>query len=135
MSEIVPHVYLSSIVYAKDLYWLKKQKISNILIIGQLQKYFPLKFQYKCILIEDKPENDISQYFEECIQYIDQVVAQNKNILVHCYGGQSRSVSIIIAYVMRKLSIDAEKAFNYVKERHPRAEPNHGFLNQLKTFK
>lgn len=34
MSEIVPHVYLSSVVYAKDSYWLKKNQISNILIIG-----------------------------------------------------------------------------------------------------
>ncbi|CAD8086170.1 unnamed protein product [Paramecium primaurelia] len=134
MSEIIPHVYLSSIVYAKDQNWLTKNQIQNILIIGDLPQYFPSKFSYKCIQIEDKPETNIKQYFEECIEYIDSIIAQNKNILVHCYGGQSRSVTIITAYIIRKLRLNSLRALNYVKQKHARAEPNQGFLDQLKTF-
>jgi atypical dual specificity phosphatase len=59
MSEIIPHVYLSSVVYAKDSYWLKKNKITHILTIGNLESYFPDKFKYKRIQIEDKPESNI----------------------------------------------------------------------------
>ena len=47
MSLIEPHLYLSSIVYAKDKYWLKKNNIKNILVIGNLELYFPRLFKYK----------------------------------------------------------------------------------------
>ena len=59
MSLIEPHLFLSSIVYAKDKYWLKQNKIKNILVIGNLELYFPRLFKYKQVKIEDKPENNI----------------------------------------------------------------------------
>ncbi|CAD8100820.1 unnamed protein product [Paramecium sonneborni] len=133
MSEIIPHLFLSSVVYAKDQYWLNKNQIKNILIIGDLPIYFPSQFSYKCIDIEDKPENNLKQYFEECIDYIDSIIDQNKNILVLLWGLKSISDYYNSIYY-KLLRINSLRALNYVKQKHSRAESNSGFLDQLKMF-
>lgn len=74
-------------------------------------------------MILDKPDTQIIEYFKECHSYIDEVLSNlnniiwdaNKPILVHCYGGQSRSVTIVISYVMAKMNLSFQDSYNFVK--------------------
>src|SRR5579875_2554357 len=50
----------------------------------------------KLNIYQNKPMIEIGYHF------IDEAVRNNKNILVHCYAGMSRSVSVIIYYLMKK---------------------------------
>ena len=38
----------------------------------------------------------------ECVQWIDQRIARGHRVLVHCAEGNSRSVSVVIAYLLYK---------------------------------
>jgi len=58
---------------------------------------------------------------------------ENK-ILVHCFAGRSRSVAIILAYLMYKLRIPLSVALLHVRQFRASANPNIGFINQLKAF-
>lgn len=58
---------------------------------------------------------------------------ENK-ILVHCFAGRSRSVAIILAYLMYKLRIPLSVALLHVRQFRANANPNNGFINQLKAF-
>jgi dual specificity MAP kinase phosphatase len=49
-------------------------------------------------------------------------------------AGISRSATIAIAYVMKKLSLTCPEATKFVKDRHPIAEPNIGFMYQLEYY-
>ena len=65
---------------------------------------------------EWQEENEIKlnffRYFDDCIGFIEKaLVIPKNNVLVHCYYGVSRSSTIVIAYLMRKLSISYEKAY------------------------
>jgi protein-tyrosine phosphatase len=41
--------------------------------------------------------------------------------------GKSRSASIVISYLMKKLNIDYEEAFKIVQSQRKLAQPNNGF--------
>lgn len=56
MSNISPYLYLASIVYAKDRYWLKKNQIHYILVVGDLPTFYPNQFQYKKISVLDQKD-------------------------------------------------------------------------------
>ena len=131
MNEILPNIVLGSQIGAKCLDKMKKIGITNVLMVGyMLFVYFPKNFEYKCIEINDKIEEDILPIFIPCINYID----KNVKTFVHCSQGKSRSSSVVIAYVMLKKQINYEEAFNFVKSKRDCISPNSGFVAQLKEF-
>lgn len=59
---------------------------------------------------------------------------QEKGVLVHCLAGVSRSVTITVAYLMAKLNMSLNDAFNLVRARKTNVAPNFHFMEQLHTF-
>lgn len=62
-------------------------------------------------------------------------------ILVHCIAGVSRSVSIVLAYLIRDKGMSYEQAYQCVKSRRSivspyftQISPNDGFIRQLKQY-
>jgi len=132
-SLIINRLYLGSIGAAKNLEWLKSNGISHILCVaGGINRYYPKQFEYKVIEINDAPNEDISVYFNECSDFIDNAL-KNKNgkVLVHCFAGMSRSVTVVSAYLMLKQQIFAVPALKFVKNKRSVANPNAGFIVQL----
>ena len=52
----------------------------------------------------DTLDYPINIHFEETFQFIEEMRQKNKNVLVHCHAGISRSVAIVCAYLMKKKS-------------------------------
>lgn len=87
----------------------------------------------------DKLKNQIGIYFNKPMievgyHFIDTAISTNKNILIHCMAGVSRSVSLVAYYLMKKYHIDYDKAITYIKNRRAVANPNESFKYQLKTY-
>ena len=57
--------------------------------------------------------------------------AAEGRVLVHCMAGRSRSVTLVIAYLMKHARMRLADAFAVVKARRPIALPNVGFWQQL----
>lgn len=88
-------------------------------------------------MVFDFETQNISQYFAESFEFIENALAQNEHnrVLVHCNAGISRSASFIIAYLLQKRVFKRYKdAYNYVKKARPVIEPNRGFEKQLISF-
>ena len=49
----------------------------------------------------DHENYNLAKDLETCIQFIKENIAENKNILVHCFAGISRSAAVVIAYLIR----------------------------------
>ncbi|KAH0943112.1 hypothetical protein HID58_002749 [Brassica napus] len=83
------------------------------------------------ILTED---TNLEAYFDECIHFIDEAKKQGGSVLVHCFVGKSRSVTIVVAYLMKKHGMTLTQALQHVQSIRPVANPNAGFIRQLQDL-
>ncbi|KAJ1694093.1 hypothetical protein LUZ63_010791 [Rhynchospora breviuscula] len=132
---IDPGLYLGSVGAALNKDKLKALNITHVLTVARsLQPAYPGEFIYKKIDVLDSPETRLEDYFEECINFIDEAISTGGNVLVHCFAGRSRSVTIVVAYLMKKHRMTREVAFSLVISKRSLAAPNSGFMRQLDNF-
>lgn len=55
--------------------------------------------------IADFQNQQIIQYFDSNFEWIEERIAEGRNILVHCAAGVSRSASFVIAYLIKKYNL------------------------------
>jgi Predicted protein-tyrosine phosphatase len=134
MSKILDNLYLSSVAEARNPKYIKNNKITHVLIAAKGLKQYFNSITYKQLNIADNPITMISHYFAEALKFIDEALAAGKTVLVHCLGGKSRSVSVVIAYLMFSQKKSFEDAYILVKTARRVANPNPGFISQLKAF-
>ncbi|KAB5577360.1 hypothetical protein PHYPO_G00208990 [Pangasianodon hypophthalmus] len=133
---IRPYLLLGSQDAAHDFGTLKKYKVTHILNVAYgVENAFSDLFVYKTLSILDLPDTDIISHLHECAQFIDQAKAEKGVVLVHCNNGVSRSVSVVIGYLMWREGQSFDDAFSQVKSSRPASCPNPGFIDQLKNFK
>ena len=63
--------------------------------------------------------------------FMNRVRMSGGKMLIHCKFGISRSVSFIIAYMVKYFGFNVKNALNYIKKRRKQINPNEGFLVQL----
>jgi len=63
--------------------------------------------------------------------FIHAALGSRGGVLVHCMAGVSRSVSMVLCFLMLKRDVRLVDALAHVKQRRPIACPNDGFARQL----
>ncbi|XP_057872659.1 dual specificity protein phosphatase 1 isoform X1 [Cryptomeria japonica] len=130
--EIEPGLFLGSIGAAQNKSVLKSLNVTHVLLVANaLEPAYPNDFKYKKVEVLDSVDTDLEQHFEECFTFIDEAKQEEGGVLVHCFAGRSRSVTIIVAYLMRTHRMSLCEALELVKSKRPQAAPNQGFLLQL----
>ncbi|XP_044484650.1 dual specificity protein phosphatase 1-like [Mangifera indica] len=133
--EIEPGLFLGSIGAASNKDALKGRNITHILTVANsLSPAHPHDFVYKIVGVSDKEDTNLSQYFDECIDFVDEAKRGGGGVLVHCFVGKSRSVTIVVAYLMKKHGMSLSEALKHVKSKRHQASPNPGFISQLQEF-
>lgn len=102
-----------------------------------MEMYFKeeLGIEYLKIPINDSKKTDILKHFVKSNSFIEKAVSSDAgNILIHCGAGASRSVSFLIAYMIFKYGMEYEECFDYVRKIRAVANPNDGFIRQLKDY-
>lgn len=134
ISKIIDGLYLGDIRCASNLKILKLHNIKYILnVTDDIPFFFKNNFEYARIPIKDKPDVDISVFFNHSSSYIENRI-RDGNIFIHCYAGISRSSSIVIAYLIIKKKYSYNDAYNLVKSKRPCIRPNKGFDYLLSRF-
>lgn len=135
MSEIISGLYLGGEETAINKELLKKNNVSVILnVTSHISFYHENEFTYHRIPINDTPNVDIKQYFDETFKIINDALSDNKKILIHCQAGISRSATIVIAYIMKKNKMKMNDAYKLVHTGRPCIGPNLGFCGQLMSY-
>ena len=135
--EILPHLYLGCRKVATCLPGLRESKVTRILnVTSTIPNYFQSHegFIYKQIAVEDNLDVDMTQHLSGAFQFIEEARACGEKVLVHCHAGRSRSVTVILAYLMKYYSHTLDSALEFVKLRKPDINPNISFVGQLLTF-
>ena len=132
MDQITDNIYLGDI-NAAHINNLKKENISKVLTVtdNRAPHYNKEdKINQRIIKVSDTMGTNIIKHFGECLRFIE----GDDKILIHCIAGQSRSATIVIAFIMWKQKLSFEEAFNLVNGKRKVVNPNFGFIAQLKIF-
>ncbi|KAM0031995.1 putative phosphoric monoester hydrolase [Helianthus debilis subsp. tardiflorus] len=111
-SQIEEGLYLGSVEAANNKTLLKSLNITHILTVASsVPPAYPNDFTYKTF--DSK---------------------RTGNVLVHCFAGRSRSVTVVVAYLMKTHGMSSYEALNLVKSKRSVAAPNAGFILQLQSY-
>ena len=139
LSEVIPNfLYISSYNATKNKSLLEKNKITHIINCAAdfCENVFESenKYTYLSFYLKDHVSENIECIFYECIKFIENVKEKGGRVLVHCIQGISRSVTLVMAYLIYKNKLTYDKAFNIVQSKREISSPNFGFSIQLQNF-
>ncbi len=127
-NHIEENVYLGDVESAQSKELLSKHQIKIIVNISNSRYREYEDIQYHQIDIEDDKDVSIHPYFD----FVNQLIEENKekNILIHCMNSVSRSVTLVLQYLMQKRSLKDSYLY-LISKREQYTRPNRGFLKQL----
>lgn len=107
--EIVPSIFIGSIHAAFNQDALLEQGITHILNASRIPATFPKHFTYLTIDIRDKEDANILSCIPASNIFIEAGV-DSGGVLVHCFGGRSRSAAFVVAFLMSSREWTYEQA-------------------------
>ena len=163
MNQITKNIFLGDWGSSVNPQLLYQNNIKYVLGINtqmksqnELKNYRQMDITNMHIKEFDIPETNLYRYFDKTNKFIHNAVLDNKNILVHCTMGISRSTTIIIAYLLwsyyiydkrvnkhgltqaevgiYKKQYKLKDIIKYIQYRRPQINPNIGFIKQLNAY-
>ena len=114
--------------------YIKENNINHI--ISAVTGAFAIhdNISYTCLDLLDESFFEINKVFNDTNRIIEDKLRENKNILIHCICGVSRSTTILCAYLIKKNNITPDEALKIIRTNRPIANPNPGFMKQLENY-
>ena len=127
--DAIENHFIGDIVAAEDKELLKRYNVKIVVcLIKEKYKIFE-DFIYYDFPIDDSRDEDISSIFDKT----NKILESNENVFVHCQNAVSRSVSVVLAYLMYRGN-DLKTSLNLLKNRKTYTKPNVGFCKQLLLY-
>lgn len=135
-TRILPHLYLGCQrdVLNQDL--MQQNDIVYVLNASNTcpKPDFIPEARFLRVPVNDSFCEKILPWLDRSVDFIEEAKACNARVLVHCLAGISRSATIAIAYIMKRMDMPLDEAYRFVKEKRPTISPNFNFLGQLLDF-
>ena len=131
MDMITDNLWIGSADNASDHPALQRNQIRVVLSIGCEPTQYNSIDYYSFPSFLDMPETNLLRIFDETTAIIEESIKMDKQVLVHCVYGQSRSSAIIAAYLILSKSLSLASALDLLAEKHSSICINPGFLSQL----
>ncbi|GET86139.1 dual-specificity protein phosphatase, putative [Leishmania tarentolae] len=145
-TRILEFLYLGSVKDAQDAGFLAAHHIRYIINVSQ-EEYWSVdkKVQIFTFKVDDSATADIAALFQPTRDLINSIRGRyyrytrgegstRPSVLVHCQKGRSRSATIVLAYLIYTNGWSVAEAMKYVGARRPCAEPNIGFMEELRKL-
>ncbi|GAA5963461.1 hypothetical protein JCM21900_004651 [Sporobolomyces salmonicolor] len=79
-------------------------------------------------------EKGVQERLDEACRILADAQLQSKPVYVHCRAGKSRSVTVVLAYLVYRNHWSLKRAYSYVADRREGISPNLGFMAELMAF-
>lgn len=140
--EVQPGMWISGRHVANSLPLLRQLKITHILNATKEPNLFEDEFTYHQMPIEDSRCENLLDALEPALAFLHETRTGNfssgsdgARILIHCREGVSRSVAVVVAYLMRFQNFSLDSALELLRERrNSLCQPNASFMRQLRSF-
>ncbi len=132
--KITDHLYLGNFDAALNEN-IVDDKITAVVCLTKYKHEYPP--EVNLLHIDDISDSLTESSFTleklvEAVEFIKTNIANNRNVIVHCRAGASRSPTVIIAYMMQRDKLTVSDAVNFVARKAPHINPT--FLNLLESF-
>lgn len=141
MSYISGRIYIGDRHDAHNDEWLQHHKIRAVLncseeLPNNSKHFFSLdksKRLYLKLPMKDDKREDIQHCMIRAVDFIKEAVKVG-NVLVHCSAGISRSVSMVMAYLICVKKKTCKDAYVHIQRKRDIAYPNSGYRAQLQNL-
>lgn len=125
MSEVLPFLYLGSAYNARFAETLTANGITHVLNVASncpTMEHKGIEMRHVSVSYRYKGEASLTQ-FDSLFDFIDSAKESGGKVLVHCMRGNSRSVCVVLCYLIARHNKSLEQAYTHVKRRRPRMKP------------
>uniref|UniRef100_A0A8C2H334 Dual specificity phosphatase 16 n=1 Tax=Cyprinus carpio TaxID=7962 RepID=A0A8C2H334_CYPCA len=135
-TRILPHLYLGCQRDVLNQELMQQNDIAYVLNASNTcpKPDFIPDSHFLRVPVNDSFCEKILPWLDRSVEFIEKAKASNASVLVHCLAGISRSATIAIAYIMKRMDMSLDEAYRFVKEKRPTISPNFNFLGQLLDF-
>ena len=138
MSEILPTLWLSGADVAYDRRFLLSRKITHVLNCAEELSAEPYRYgtdiTVRHIPMEDDETPEVDGQILEAVNQLQSWQQQGYTVLVHCRAGISRSVTIILAWMILFQNLTFDNAWKKVVAVRNFIRPNDYFMKFLKNL-
>jgi dual specificity phosphatase 12 len=135
MQLVHAHVFVGDTTDAMSETSLSDHSISSMVCASRDHPMpFPDRIEYLYFPLLDDLTDNVLAYVDESYEFVARCVGDERNVLVHCTQGVSRSVALIVGYIMRAEKLDFTSAYDRVKTSYPRANMAENFQEQLRLY-
>lgn len=127
-TEIIPNLWIGDIRSALDLDFLERSRIS--VIINCTTKYpFPEwnSTQIRLSIRDRGIKEDIDcmyTYLVKTVPIIYKLLSKGERILIHCYAGCHRSVTLVLGFLIRYADMNVQEAIDTLQSKWGRVGLN-----------
>ena len=140
ITNIVDNMLFLGSQYSSKNETLLENNITQVISIGCNPIYndLPNVNNYKFDIEDNCDKNNVETFFTNIIPkthyIINTLLNKNINVLVHCQAGMSRSVIVIITWLIKYKNMDYDSAYWYVKHKRGIISPNVAFVEYTKNI-
>jgi len=137
-TEVVSRVHIADLLTATNPSVLRALKITHVVSAMPGDVDLPPWDSSKLlqIAVEDMPFVEIVAHLDRAARWITKALdsSPDNRVLVHCFQGVSRSSTVVCAYLIYSRKWSASQALAHIKSMRTVAEPNFGFVAQLREY-
>ena len=136
INEVADNLYVGNISTATNKELLQEKGITHVInILSQRFEPYPSDFEYMHIHAYDVINWTLIYNFQATNLFIRDALKDGGKVYIHCMCGVSRSISILLAYLMTQSTKSLDVLLKEVQAVRPVANPNPGFIKQLIEFR
>lgn len=134
MSEITDQIWVGSYGDASSDQYLSERRITHVITCADEFPSSIIRPGYRIPIVDDVADKKTRKYFLEAASVLDRWIREDKKIMVHCFAGMSRSVSVVITYFIVYKGWSFDLAYLHMKQRRYQAKIHPDFIPILKEI-
>jgi len=127
------NIYLGSAFNAADKEWLEEREITSVVnVTPSISNYYPDDYTYYNYGATDLSNSSLLGFYERFYRLLTE--NPDEVWFVHCFAGKSRSVALVLYYLMRTYDLSLERAIRHLKRCRPCININQVFIDEIKSL-